>query len=142
MTKGDEYWGRAQAGRSDAWSGGGAAFRNWMRQGSRRRSRTWLVVGAVTVAALGLTFASPLALAGTSDSCTAFETALLQRTTRDVAWAGQQRRWPAPLGTPDLRSRSGGSVGRRIAAMEHGSLPAPAGCTALYWQVQASRLVR
>jgi hypothetical protein len=87
------------------------------------------------------TFGAPLALTGTSDSCTAFETALLQRSTRSVAWAEQQSRWPMPLATAERRSRSGGSAGRRIAAMEHGWLPAPAGCTALYWQVRMSRLV-
>jgi hypothetical protein len=112
-----------------------------MRQGSARRSRTWLAAGAVCIGVLGVTFGGPLALTATSDSCTAFETALLQRTVRGVAWAQEQRRWPMPLGTPDLRSRSGGSAGRRIAAMEHDWLPAPAGCTALYWQVRVSPLV-
>lgn len=137
-----DYWRRERDTRGEAWSGGGAAFAAWMASrpapGRRRRWAHVAAIGLIYVGLIASILAAPLALTGADDSCTALETALFQRTPREVAGAKHQQHWPGLVGDRDGGSRTGGATGRRIAALEHRWMPAFAGCTALFWQVRVS----
>lgn len=136
------YWRtKRHEARTDAWSGGGQAFRTWLRSGTHTRTRIGIARGLVVIAVLGLiigAFAIPLAWTGSRDSCTAFETALLRRSMYDVFGAQHQRGWDRPRADRERRSASGGLIGQQIARMEYSWLPHAVSCAVLFWQVRIS----
>ena len=134
------FWMRnGSTANADLWSGGGEAYRAWMKAGPRGATRRGFPLGFVAIvgAALGLgAFGFPLLWATSPDSCTAFETALLRRHVGAVTGAKHQERWAVPISGGDFRSASGGWVSRQIATIEHPRLPNVISCTLLFWQAR------
>jgi hypothetical protein len=134
------YWRQQRDGaRTDLWSGSGRAFRVWMRVGqggSAGKNSAWPLAMMGCASVIVCAFAGPLMWTGTSDTCTAFETALLRRSWYDVPGTKRQAEWYAPTAEKARKSASQGLVGRHIAGLEHPWLPSPISCTVLFWQVR------
>jgi hypothetical protein len=137
-----DYWARKRhSARTDLWSGGGKAFRAWMRTGSGKKAQKgfpWGFAGIVSIGLVVSPLVVPLGWAATRDSCTAFETALLRRSFYDVFGAKHQPAWHMPTAASERKSASRGLIGRRIGKMEHPWLPHTISCTLLFWQVRIS----
>lgn len=140
MPDGEDYWARKRhSARTDSWSGGGKAFRVWMRTGSGRKARKGFPWGFMAIVSIGLVvslFVVPLGWAATRGSCVAFETALLRRSFYDVFGAKQQPAWNTPTADVERRSASRGRIGRQIGGVEYPWLPHVLSCTLLFWQVR------
>ena len=124
----------------DLWSGGGRAYRAWMRSGPGGNPRgariPWRVLAVMAAGPAACAVAVPLLWASSWDGCVALETALLNRSRYAVVGAKHQERWLAPAADRQRRSASQGAVGRRIAQIEYPATPERLSCTLLFWQVR------
>src|SRR4051812_36901433 len=105
MSTRNNYWSRKRhSGRTDLWSGGGQGFRAWMQAGPSKAGIPWGFAGMLSVGLVICAFTVPLIWSASWNNCTAFETALLRRSSYAVLGAKHQETWRAPFGDGERRS--------------------------------------
>jgi len=144
MSPGDDWKERRTPSvrHADAWSGGGRAYREWLRGRRLRRRGPWRWAAVLLLALLAAFVAMPLVWAGSARPCEALEAALVRDGRSRAVAVRDPRAWPAVPVARDGRPLSAGRSGARIASLEYPSWPRSAACLVLFWQVRAGGVWR